>query len=72
MWLSHHGRALFSLPNLAKTTITRPSNLLYDNAVDSELGSVEVGGVPGGRRDVDSDDEDDDAEDAPQVHRHRR
>ena len=49
LWLSHHGRALFFLPNLAKTTITCPSNLLYDDAVDSEPGGVEGGGVPGAR-----------------------
>jgi len=72
LWLSHHGHALFSLPDPTKTTITCPSNLLYDDAIDSEPGGVEGGGVPGGRRDVDSDDEDDDAKDAPRVHRHRR
>ena len=72
MWLSHHGCALFSLPNRAKTTITHPSNLLYGDVVDSESGGVEGGGVPGGGHDVDSDDEDDEAEDAPRVHSDRR
>jgi len=67
LWLSHHGRTFFSLPNPAKTTITRPSKLLYDYVVNSESRGVE-----GGRWDVDSDDENDDAKDAPQVHRHRR
>ena len=60
--LSHHGHALFALPNPAKTTITYPSNLLCDNDVDGE---------PEGGGDDDSDD-DDDAADAPQVHGVRR
>ena len=72
LWLIHHDRALLSLPNPAKTTITRPSNLLYNDAIDSEPGDVEGGGVSGGRCDVDSDDKDDDADDAPQVHHQRR
>jgi len=72
VWVSHHGRALFHLPNPAKTTITRASNLLYDDAVDSEPGGVEGGDVPGARQRVSSDEDDDDDEDAPRVHRHRR
>jgi len=67
LWLSHHGRALFPLPNPAKTTITHLFNLLYDDAVDSE-----VGGVKGGGHDDDRYNDDDDAEDVPRVHSARR
>ena len=71
MWVSHHGRALFHLPNPAKTTTTRASNLLYDDAVDSKPGGVEGAGVPGARHEVGPDEDDDDDEDAPWVHSHR-
>jgi len=67
VWLSHHGRALFHLPNPAKTTTTRASNLLYDDVVDSQ-----PIGVEGARQGVNNDKDDDDDEDAPRVHRHRR
>jgi len=66
LWLSHHGHALFSLPKPTKTTIMRPSNLLYDDAVGGE-----PGGVQGVGHDDDSDD-DDDAEDAPRLHSAKR
>jgi len=72
VWLSYHGRALFHLPNPAKTTTTRTSNLLYDDAVDSQPTGVKVRGVEGARQGVDADEDDDDDEDAPRVHRHRR
>jgi len=71
VWVSHHGRALFHLPNPAKTTTTRASNLLYDDAVDSKPGGVEGAGVPGARHEVGPDEDDDDDEDAPWVHSHR-
>jgi len=38
LWLNHHGRAPFSRLNQAKTTITRPSNLIYHDDVDGESG----------------------------------
>ena len=38
LWLNHHVHALFALSNPAKTTITRPSNLLYDDDVNGEPG----------------------------------
>jgi len=41
LWLSHHGNALFHLLNPAKTTITRASNLIYDDAVDGQSTGVE-------------------------------
>jgi len=72
VWLSHHGRALFHLPNPAKTTTTRSSNLLYDDAVDSQPTGVKGRGVEGARYGVDTDADDDDNEDAPRVHRRRK
>jgi len=72
VWVSHNGRALFHLPNPAKTTTTSASNLIYDDALDSELGGVEGGGVLGARHGVGSDEDDDDDEDAPGVNSHRR
>jgi len=71
VWLSHHGRALFHLPNPAKTTTTRASNLKYDDAVDSEVEGVEGGGVSGARQTVYPDDPDDAADD-PRVYSRRR
>jgi len=61
LWVNHHGRTLLTLPNLAKTTITCPSNLLYHDDVDGE---------PGG--DDSSRDDDDDVKEAPRVHSDRR
>ena len=52
----------------SKTTITRPSKLLQDDAIDSEPGGVQGRGAQVGVR----DDDDDDAGDAPRVHRHSR
>ena len=72
VWVSHHGCAFFHLPNPAKTTTTCASNLLYDAAVDSKPGGVEGGGVPGARYGVGPAVDDDDNEDAPRVHSHRR
>jgi len=57
LWVSHHGRALFALPNPTKTIITRPSKLLYDDNVDGESGGADGGGH-----------DDDDAHEAPRVH----
>jgi len=71
LWLSHHGRVLFVLPNPTKTTIARPSHLLYDDAIDGELGGVENGGVQVGGHDNDNDD-DDETEEAPRVNGNRR
>ena len=48
---STNGDSLFALPNPAKTIITRPTNLLYDDVVDGE---------PGGGKGGDDDDGDDD------------
>ena len=60
-WLNHHGHALFPLPNQAKTTITRPSNLVYN---DDEHGES------GGESDGDGDDgSDDDVEEVPRGQR---
>jgi len=65
LWLSHHGHALFALPNPVKPTMTCLSNLPYEDAIVGEPGDVQ-----GGRHDDDSDDDDndhddDDAEDTP-------
>ena len=44
LWLNHYGHALFALPNQAKTTITRPSNLIYNDDTDGESGGEFDGG----------------------------
>ena len=36
MWVNHHGRTLFPLPNAAKTTITHESNWSYNDDIDTE------------------------------------
>ena len=60
LWLNRHGRALFPLPNRTKTTITNPSNLVYDDDVDGESrGEYDGGGDSGS---------DDDVEDIPRGH----
>ena len=51
LWLNHHGRALFPLPNRTKTTITNPSNLVYDDDVDVESGGESDGGGDNGSDD---------------------
>jgi len=66
LWVNHYGHALFALPNQAKTTITHPSNLLYDDDVDSEPVDDDSGEDDGGS------DDDDDVEEAPRVHGDRR
>ncbi|KAJ8424578.1 hypothetical protein Cgig2_002590 [Carnegiea gigantea] len=58
LWLNHHGRALFPLPNRPKTTITNPSNLVYDDDVDGESGGESDGGGDDGS--------DDDVKNTPQ------
>jgi len=67
LWLNHHGCALFSLPNQAKTTITHLSNLIFHDDVDGESGGESD---DGGACDV--SDVDDDAEEAPWVQGGRR
>ncbi|KAJ8450540.1 hypothetical protein Cgig2_020177 [Carnegiea gigantea] len=64
LWLNHHDRALFPLPNRAKTTITNPSNLVYDDDVDGESGGESDGGGDNGS--------DDNVKDIPQGHGARR
>ena len=34
--MSHHGHAIFSLPNATKTTITDESNWNYDDDIDAK------------------------------------
>ena len=63
LWVGHHGCALFALPNPAKTTISQPSNLLYDDDVDGEPGGGDRGG---------DDDDGDDVKAALGVHGDRR
>ncbi|KAJ8441908.1 hypothetical protein Cgig2_014377 [Carnegiea gigantea] len=61
LWLNHHGHALFPLPNQAKTTITHPSNLVYNDDEDGESGGKSDGGGDDGS--------DDDVEEVPQGQR---
>jgi len=56
--LSHYGYILFGLLNRELTTITRPSNLIYDNDVDGEFES-------GSNAGHDDDEGDDDPPEAP-------
>jgi len=60
LWLNHHGRALFPLPKRTKTTITNPSNLVYNDDVDGESGGESDG--------VGDNGSDDDVEDIPRGH----
>jgi len=64
LWLNHHGYALFPLSNRTKTTITRLSNLLYNDDKD---------GASRGESDDDGDDgSDDDVEEVPRGQRDDR
>ena len=63
LWLNHHGRALFSFPNQAKTTITHLSNLIYHDDIDGESGGESD---DNGAHDGSGDD--DDVEEAPREH----
>lgn len=62
--LNHHGHALFTLPNWAKTTITCPSSLVYNDDEDSESGDESNGSG--------DDDSDDDVEEVPRGQSGRR
>ena len=58
LWLNHHGHALFALPNQDKTTVTRPSNLVYNDDKDSKSRGELDGGDDDGS-------DDDDVEEVP-------
>jgi len=36
VWLNHHGRALFPLPNTKRTTITNQANWSYNDEINTE------------------------------------
>ena len=39
LWLNHHGRELFPLPNQPRTTVTNHENLIYDDEAAGEAGA---------------------------------
>ncbi|KAJ8437669.1 hypothetical protein Cgig2_028607 [Carnegiea gigantea] len=64
LWLNYHGHALFALPNQAKTTITHPSNHVYNDDGDGESRGKSEGS--------DEDGSDDDVEEVPRGQNGKR
>ena len=59
LWLNHHGRALFPLPNQPRTTIHNPENLIYDDEEAAAVGDHSNDGSDHGSAD--------EAEDLPRA-----
>ncbi|KAJ8450360.1 hypothetical protein Cgig2_004817 [Carnegiea gigantea] len=53
LWLNHHGRALFPLPNRPRTTLTSPANLIYDDEEADAAGAPFDDGSDHGSADED-------------------